>query len=95
MRLAELFAGAVESIDAQRRDYVFRYRSPAHWLEVFRTWYGPVHKAFGALDPAKQDALAGDIEALMARFNRARDGRWCCRASTSRWLQCGREGPIR
>ena len=74
VRLAELFAGAVESIDAQRREYVFRYRSPAHWLEVFRTWYGPVHKAFGALDAAKQDALAGEIEALMARFNRARDG---------------------
>ena len=74
VRLAELFAGAVESIDAQRRDYVFRYRSPAHWLEVFRTWYGPVHKAFGALDAEKQKALAGDIEALLARLNRARDG---------------------
>jgi ubiquinone/menaquinone biosynthesis C-methylase UbiE len=74
VRLAELFAGAVESIDAQRRDYVFRYRSPAHWLEVFRTWYGPVHKAFGALDAEKQKALAGDIEALLARLNRAKDG---------------------
>lgn len=74
VRLAELFADRVESIDAQRRDYVFRYRSPAHWLEVFRTWYGPVHKAFGALDAEKQQALAGDIEALLARLNRAKDG---------------------
>jgi ubiquinone/menaquinone biosynthesis C-methylase UbiE len=74
VRLAELFAGKVESIDAQRRDYVFRYRSPAHWLEVFRTWYGPVHKAFGALDAAKQTALAEDIEGLMNRLNRAKDG---------------------
>lgn len=74
VRLAELFADKVESIDAQRRDYVFRYRSPAHWLEVFRTWYGPLHKAFGALDAAKQAALADELEALMGRLNRARDG---------------------
>jgi ubiquinone/menaquinone biosynthesis C-methylase UbiE len=74
VRLAELFAGTVESIDAQRREYVFRYRSPAHWLEVFRTWYGPLHKAFGALDAEKQKALAEDIEGLMERHNRAKDG---------------------
>jgi hypothetical protein len=74
VRLAELFADKVESIDAQRREYVFRYRSPAHWLEVFRTWYGPLHKAFGALDAGKQNALAEDIEELMARYNRAKDG---------------------
>jgi ubiquinone/menaquinone biosynthesis C-methylase UbiE len=74
VRLAELFAGSVASIDAQPRDYVFRYRSPAHWLEVFRTWYGPLHKAFGALDAEKRKALTEDIEGLMARHNRAKDG---------------------
>jgi len=74
VRLAELFAGKVESIDAQPRHYVFRYRSPAHWLQEFRTWYGPVHKAFGALDGDKQKALAEDIEALLSRLNRAKDG---------------------
>jgi hypothetical protein len=41
---------------------------------VFRTYYGPLHKAFGALDAPKQDALSRELEALMARFNRARDG---------------------
>jgi len=74
VRLAEFFSAAATSIDAQRREFVFRYRSPAHWLEIFRTWYGPVHKAFGALEAAKQAELAGDLEALMARFNRAQDG---------------------
>jgi SAM-dependent methyltransferase len=73
-RLAELFSGAVESIDVRPRNYVFRYLSPAHWLEVFRTWYGPLHKAFGALDARGQQALAEQLEALMARLNRARDG---------------------
>ncbi len=73
VRLAELFASGAAEIDAQRRTYVFRYRSPAHWLEVFRTYYGPTHKAFGALDAAKQAELAGDITALLARFNRSGD----------------------
>jgi SAM-dependent methyltransferase len=73
VRLAELFASAADEIDAQRRTYVFRYRSPAHWLEVFRTYYGPTHKAFGALDAKQQAALADDITALLRRFNRAGD----------------------
>jgi SAM-dependent methyltransferase len=73
VRLAELFASGAAEIDAQRRTYVFRYRSPAHWLEVFRTYYGPTHKAFGALDAAKQAELAGDVTALMERFNRSGD----------------------
>ncbi len=73
VRLAELFASAAEEIDAQRREYVFRYRSPAHWLEVFRTYYGPTHKAFGALDAVNQHALAEDITALLRRFNRSGD----------------------
>ena len=74
VRLAELFSAAAGSIDAQRRNFVFRYRSPAHWLEIFRTWYGPLHKAFGALEVAKRSELAAELEALMARFNRAHDG---------------------
>jgi len=27
----------------------FRYRSTAHFIDVFRTWSGPVRKAFAAL----------------------------------------------
>src|SRR3954468_2072929 len=47
-RLAEMFAGA--DIDAQPRMFVFRYKSPQHFLDIFRDYYGPMHKAFGALD---------------------------------------------
>ena len=54
--------------------YNFRYRSPEHWLEVFRTWYGPVHKAFEALPEPGKVALEKDFLALIARFNRAKDG---------------------
>jgi SAM-dependent methyltransferase len=72
-RLADLFGEAAGSIEATPRDFVFRYRSPAHWLEVFRTWYGPVLKAFAALDPAAQAALQEDLIALAGRFNRSGD----------------------
>ncbi len=34
------------------------YRSADHFLQVFRDYYGPTHKAFGALDPAGQAALS-------------------------------------
>ena len=67
-RLHALFPGA--AIEAVPRRFTFRYRSPAHWMEVFRTYYGPVHKAFLALDPAQQAALEQGMLDLMARFDR-------------------------
>jgi SAM-dependent methyltransferase len=73
-RLAELFGGEARELRLQRREFTFRYRSTAHWLEVFRTWYGPTHRAFAALAPEGQDALAADLAALVERFNVARDG---------------------
>jgi len=53
---------------------VFRYRSPEHWLEVFKTYYGPMLKAFAALEPPAQAVLQRDVMALIAQFNRAEDG---------------------
>jgi ubiquinone/menaquinone biosynthesis C-methylase UbiE len=72
-RLDELF-GKVGNIDAQPRMFVFRYNSPEHWLDVFKTYYGPMLKAFLALDASKQSALRNDIMALVAQFNHANDG---------------------
>ncbi|MFZ1910454.1 MAG: class I SAM-dependent methyltransferase, partial [Burkholderiales bacterium] len=73
-RLHELFGDRMASIAIEPKDFVFRYRSAAHFLEVFRVYYGPVHKAFGALDAAKQESLAADLVDLAQRFNRATDG---------------------
>lgn len=72
-RLHELFGDAVE-IHADLRNFVFRYRSAAHWLDSFRKYYGPMHKAFAALDSVGQAGLAEDITRLLAQFNRADDG---------------------
>jgi len=72
-RIDELF-GSRASVDSSKRNFVFRYRSPDHWLEVFRTYYGPVLKTFGALEPAARPTLERDLIALVDQFNRSRDG---------------------
>jgi SAM-dependent methyltransferase len=69
--LQSLFAGRAASIAANRRIFNFRYRSPAHFIDVFRTWYGPVHKAFLALPEADATALENDLTQLLSRLNRA------------------------
>jgi SAM-dependent methyltransferase len=73
-RLEELFGKGARSIRAISRHFNFRYRSPAHWLDIFRSYYGPMNKTFAALDEQKQAAFKLDIEALMARDNRSDDG---------------------
>lgn len=73
-RLIEMFGPGANSISTDARQFTFRYRSPQHFLQVFRTYYGPMLKAFAALDEAKQEALADDLLALIAGLNRADDG---------------------
>jgi SAM-dependent methyltransferase len=73
-RIAELFEPRASSIASARRSFVFRYRSPEHWLEVFETFYGPLLTAFAALDPPARSSLRRDIVSLIERFNRAGDG---------------------
>ena len=67
--LAELFGADAAKIQVTRKHFNFRYRSSAHWLQIFRDYYGPTHKAFAALDSSKQQALAGDILTLLDRMN--------------------------
>ena len=73
-RLVEMFASTTSSIETAPRNFNFRYRSAEHFLEVLRTYYGPVLKAFAALDAARQDSLQDDLNALIARMNKADDG---------------------
>ena len=72
--LVELFGAQAASIRCERRNFNFRYRSAAHWIDVFRAYYGPTHKAFAALDAAGQAAIARDITALLDRLNVAGPG---------------------
>jgi len=72
--LEELFGNSAKEIRTTSRQFTFRYRSPAHWIEVFRTYYGPMNKTYGALDTGKQAAFTRDVLALMERDNRSGDG---------------------
>jgi ubiquinone/menaquinone biosynthesis C-methylase UbiE len=73
-RLAELFGDKAAKIDVTRRMFQFRYRSAAHFIDVFRAWYGPVHKAFAALPADKAEALSRDLAELLDGANRAGTG---------------------
>ena len=73
-RIQDLFGAQAAKVEVESRHFTFRYRSPEHMVEIFKTYYGPVLKAFAALDAAKQPALADDLLALVAKFNRAKDG---------------------
>ncbi|MDP1751393.1 MAG: methyltransferase domain-containing protein [Reyranella sp.] len=66
--------GPTAAVNAQSRHFVFRYKSADHWLEIFRGYYGPVLKAFAAIDAEARVALEKDLRALLDKFNVAEDG---------------------
>lgn len=73
-RIAALFAVDAAQLDCVERDFVFRYRSPEHWLQVFATCYGPMVKVLAGLDAEARRALEAELLDLVAGRNRAEDG---------------------
>ena len=69
-RLEELLGGSVSELRVTEREYVFRFRTAAEFTDFFRVNYGPVRKAFEALDEAGQRALHADLTALAVEFDR-------------------------
>jgi ubiquinone/menaquinone biosynthesis C-methylase UbiE len=67
-RLAELFPR--DEVKTTRQHFNFRYKSAEHWLGTFKAFYGPMNRAFAALDAGKQDALRSDVITLLLRMNR-------------------------
>jgi ubiquinone/menaquinone biosynthesis C-methylase UbiE len=67
--LQKLFGAEASEIRTTPRDFTFRYHSAAHWVDVFRNYYGPVHRAFAALAPEAQVTLERDLVALIEEFN--------------------------
>jgi ubiquinone/menaquinone biosynthesis C-methylase UbiE len=72
-RLNELFGPGATWIKTEPREFKFRYRSAQHFIEVFRTYYGPLLKAFSALDVPQQTRLERDLYDLIGRMNKAED----------------------
>jgi SAM-dependent methyltransferase len=73
-RLGVLFGEQARVLGAERRYFVFRYYSAAHFIEVFRSYYGPTHQAFKALDPQRQQDLEADLTVLLQRHDRGARG---------------------
>jgi hypothetical protein len=67
--IVALFGAQAADIRCARKHFNFRYRSAAHWIQVFREFYGPTLKAFAALDTTRQRLLEQDITTLLERFN--------------------------
>ncbi len=72
-RLRELFGEGIALLQATRRSFVFRSPSARYWVEFMRTYYGPLHKAFEALDAEGRENLERDLIELVNRFNRSGD----------------------
>jgi ubiquinone/menaquinone biosynthesis C-methylase UbiE len=70
----EALFGPRVAIAAEKKMFNFRYRSPEHWVQIFRTYYGPVLKTFQALDPEQRGSFERDIHALLQELNVAKDG---------------------
>ena len=73
-RLVELFGDRIADIRTEKRNYVFRDRSPQAFIQYWRRYYGPTLKAFETVGDAGREALEADLLDLIARFNRADDG---------------------
>lgn len=69
-RIVELFGASAQDIRTERKPYVFRYPSAERWIDVFRTYYGPVNKTFAALEEDKRAELHTAISELLDRHNR-------------------------
>ncbi|MFJ4388004.1 class I SAM-dependent methyltransferase [Pseudomonas sp. NPDC089408] len=68
-QLRLMFDGTLGELHVSRQQFNFRYRSAAHFIDVFRTWYGPVHKAFASLEPEAAGALERDLTQLLDESN--------------------------
>ncbi len=73
-RLRELFGEHTTSLQITRRSFWFRYRSPAHWLEIFSAYYGPIFTALQSLDTDGRKGLSHDLISLLEKYSIATDG---------------------
>jgi SAM-dependent methyltransferase len=72
--LDELLNSGMGSLQTRRRTYVWRFASARQHVEFMRGYYGPLNKAFGALDEEGQNALEQDLISLAERYDRSEDG---------------------
>jgi ubiquinone/menaquinone biosynthesis C-methylase UbiE len=72
-RLRELFGDRTSSLRIARRSALFRYRNSRHWIDVFRTYFGPIIRTLEALDEQRRRSYLADLDGMLNRFNRSGD----------------------
>lgn len=63
--LRELFGDGIAEWRFERRPARQPYRSADHFLEFFRTYFGPIKKAFERVGPEGEEALESDLRSYL------------------------------
>jgi ubiquinone/menaquinone biosynthesis C-methylase UbiE len=69
--LREVFGDGISDLRLERRVSRQTYRSPEHWLDFFRTYFGPTKMAFERVGAEGEEALAADMVAFLEQSNLA------------------------
>jgi ubiquinone/menaquinone biosynthesis C-methylase UbiE len=68
-RLNELFGSATSLMNVKKRSALFRYRDNAHWIDVFKTWFGPIMRVLETLDEQSRSEFLRELDDTLSRFN--------------------------
>ena len=72
--LRELFGDGVTDLRIERRKSRQTFRSADHWLDFFRTYFGPTKTAFERVGPEGEAALEADLRGFLEESNTAGEG---------------------
>ena len=68
-RLRELFGDGISELRLRKRASRQVFRSPDHYLDFFRTYFGPVKAAYEKVGTAGEAALTADLRAFLEEAN--------------------------
>lgn len=72
--LAELLGPGVSVMNNERGVFYGYFHSTNHAVEIHRTYFGPLIRAFEAVDEEARKNLWEDIKEVFTRYDRATDG---------------------
>ena len=72
-RLRELFGDGVADLRVERRLSRQPFRSADHYIEFFRTYFGPTQMAYERVGPEGEQALTDDLKEFLESANTAGD----------------------
>ena len=65
----DLFGDSVTDLRAERRKSRQAFRSADHYLDFFRSYFGPIKSAYDKVGPEGEEALTADLKALLERLS--------------------------